>query len=58
MEDNINNALAILVLSKLLDTENIDDVTFYEFNIGLKIGKMLRVKGVVKVEIDDIEEVD
>ena len=58
MEDKINNALITLVLNTLLDTEDINDVACYGFKMCFKVGKVFRVKGVVKVEFDDIEEVE
>jgi hypothetical protein len=58
MKDKMNNALTTLVLNTLIDMEDIDDVACYGFKMCFKVGKVFRVKGVVKVEIDDIEEVE
>jgi hypothetical protein len=58
MKDKMDNALTTLVLNTLIDMEDIDDVACYGFKMRFKVGKVFRVKGVVKVEIDDIEEVE
>lgn len=59
MKDETNNALKTLVLNTLIDMEDINDIECYEFKMCFNVGKKkIRVKGVVKIEIDDIEEVE
>lgn len=38
--------------------KDINEVACYGFQMSFNAGKNFRVKGVVKVEIDDIEEVE
>ena len=55
---NIDKALTSLVLNTVLDMTDINDVACYPFKIRFNTGKNFRVKGVITVEIDDIEEVE
>lgn len=58
MKHDMNKVLIPLVLDTIEGMVDINDITCYEFEIGFNVGKKFKVKGVVKVEIDGIEEVE
>lgn len=55
---DIDKALKTVVLDTLVGMKDINDISCYEFNIFFKLNNKFRLKGVVRVEIDDIEEVE
>lgn len=58
MKHDIDKVLIPLVLDTLEGMEDINDIVCYGFNMVFKLNNKFRLKGVVRVEINEVEEVE